>query len=117
MPTLRDHTKEALKATEPTDQEAASDLRQVLRRAEKKPVAKAWFYVPALAAAAAATYFVMFRPQEPVAKRPLPPAASAEPVQTARTNGMHLYLRSSREPEALAIRLDLDTNTTFPGEQ
>ena len=101
MPTLRDHTKEALSATEPRDQEAQEALRAVLDKAQakKSPRSAGWLVVPVFAGAALVVYLVAFRP------------VPAVPEQTARkpNHGVHLYVRSTHEPEAYALSLDLDT--------
>lgn len=101
MPTLRDHTKNALSASEPSDAEAKEDLDRVLRRARRERPARLWrlAVVPAVAAAAVALWLAVGRKTEPVARTAPPPPPG----------GIHLYLRASGEPEDRAMTLDLDT--------
>lgn len=101
MPTLREHTKEALAATEPGEREAKEDLDGILRRARRERPARAWklAVIPALAAAAVAVWIAAGRRDAPVARTTPPPPPGA----------IHLYLRASGEPEDRAMTLDLDT--------
>jgi hypothetical protein len=97
MPTLRDHTRTALAASEPDDREARELLDAIRRRARRRRVSPAWLVPPALAAMAAFAFFVGARP----------PRAPERVAPSPR--GVHLYLRASNETEAHAIHLDLET--------
>lgn len=106
MPTLRDHTKEALSATEPTEQEAQEALRAVIEQAHANKPSRSpgWLMVPAFAGVAVVVYLVAFRPTPKATEQ-------TQTEQTARrtNHGVHLYLRSTHEPEAYALSLDLNT--------
>jgi hypothetical protein len=107
MPTLRDHTKDTLSATEPDDREAAQSLGSVLSRARADNARRtpaAWLLAPAFVAACALLYVVVFRHD---GSRANDQTVSKPPALPDR--GLHLYLRRAGEPDALALRLDLDT--------
>lgn len=95
MRTLRDHTRDALAASEPDDREGRELLDEIHRRARRRRVSPAWLIPPALAAVAAFVLIVGARPPR------------APDRGTPR--GVHLYLRVSGETEAHAIHLDLET--------
>lgn len=98
MSELRDHTRRALSGTEPSPEEAARALDVALgrtqpRRGRPRPLAVG------LGVAAMALAFVLFG-RRTTSLSPAAPVASR--------SGVHLYVRSAGEPEALALRLDLD---------
>jgi hypothetical protein len=99
MRTLREHTKDALSATEPTDKEAQAALQAILAPSHKKRLSRSWLFAPALATAALIVYLVAF-PRSP---------AGVDRSMAKPNGGVHLYLRSNHEPEAFALSLDLDT--------
>ncbi len=99
MPTLRDRTREALSSTEPDAREGAEELDQILRRSRaERPLGWKLAFVPAVAVAAAVVVWIA------VGRQPTPVARTTPP------SGIHLYLRSSGEPESRALSLDLATH-------
>ncbi len=100
MPTLRDHVKEALRAGEPDAPEAKRDLDLILARSRRKPRMRALVVLattPVAAAAVVASVLVLRHPPGEPQRKP-----------SARASGVHVYVRASNEPEASAIRLDLE---------
>ncbi|MBL8606303.1 MAG: hypothetical protein JNL38_03240 [Myxococcales bacterium] len=99
MPTLRDHTREALSSTEPGPREGREELDQILRRSRaERPLGWKLALVPAVAVAAAVVVWIA------IGRRPAPVARTTPPPA-----GIHLYVRSSGEPESSALSLDLAT--------
>ncbi|MBS2015481.1 MAG: hypothetical protein JST00_21515 [Deltaproteobacteria bacterium] len=106
MPTLRDHVKKTLSTSEPDDREAAQAFGSLLSRARAESARRGptrWLLVPAFAAACAVLYLFVFRhdgsPSNGRTFSKTPPLPD---------HGLHLYLRAAGEPDALALRLDLD---------
>jgi hypothetical protein len=97
MPTLREHTRDALAASEPDDREGGELLAEIRRRASRRRVSPGWVLPPVLAAVAVLVLVVGRRP-------PHPPERGAP-----APHGVHLYLRASNEPEVHAMHLDLET--------
>jgi len=97
MPTLREHTRDALAASEPDGREARELLDEIRRRARRRRVSPVWVVPPVLATVAVFVLVVGRRP-------PTPPERGAPAPR-----GVHLYLRASNEPEAHAMQLDLET--------
>lgn len=95
MPTLRDHVRNALSECEQTEEQARSDLKDVLARSRSKRAIRAWPY--AASAAAALMLYVAVRRQE----RDTPQARPSGELTV-------LHLRVDGEPEARALTLVLD---------
>lgn len=106
MPTLRESLRQALTAAEPTNEEAAADLRAVLYRARQRARRRTlgFVLVPALAAASIATYFAVGNHD---ANPNLTAVSPAPSPHVAADLGVFLYLRADGEPEDRAMTLNL----------